>query len=1156
MLIALTVASLAVCGVVFPPARANAGSIVIPAWSFSRGNVQIHADPGKYADAGPVVGGGLEEPWGRSVEYDVEVPLEAEYAFQICFAAAESRTVEVLFDGRVLGRSCTNVTFPSASAERPTEPTFNSSGANWESVHRFGGHPIRLKITKGKHKLTITRKGPLPHLVALRLDTPAESPEGWKPAEYKVRDIDSVPVGFRKAFSEAAVLPLPVDHGRELPIAASLTIPSWTFDRGNAQVYASPDKYADGHPLIGGGPGQPEETAVEYDVDFPVDADYTLQFHYASNKARPVDVWLDGQYMGAGCNGVTIDSRPTEYPVTFSSSARVLKWQGLYDHTEGKLVALPITKGRHTLKISRRGTLPSIAALRLDSATAFPEGWKQPERKVDLTRVAPRFRSFFLPPDAVNVAALRVAIEDALATFGPRYPDGRQYLKRLSDLEAKQTVAVGGTASFAAGGTVEGKQRIEDELAALRSRAMLSHPALQFDKLLFLKRPSAGYGHTYADQDSGGSAGNLCVLSIVPPAARDAVSPNGEVTTLVPELDGGLFDRFDLSFDAKKVAFGYKKDGEPFRIYEIDLDPEAGKMIPGSLRQLTFAGDDEAELVKCNDVSGRCKSGGFDDMDPCYLPDGRIVFVSTRSMRKAFCGSSGATTLYIMDADGKNMRCLSAGPINELSPSVLGDGRVIYTRWEYVDKGLGNGESLWAIRPDGSGSDHVYKNNTVWPAGMSSARGIPGSRKIVTIGGGHHLTAVGTVVLVDARRSRRTTAAMSCITPETGYPPSMGPPKTKYGIYMDPYPFSEKFFLVSHKLTDKGSGGRFGIYALDAWGNRTALYRDPNIDCFEPMPIRPRRKPATIAPVAVTHHSASPEYTGAVPADAADEEHTATLFIQDVYRGMTGIKRGRVKYVRVMGALEWPWNKRGVRLVGPDVHRKKVYGVVKVHEDGSAYFKAPAEENLFFQALDENFMSLQHMATFINLMPGENRSCIGCHEPRRNAPGFAGARPLALDHPPQAIMPQPGDTGPRMVHYAADVQPTFDKHCVGCHSAAGSEGRWDENPKGNLDLTGVPTTYNRSYDNLIRSHLINYRACGYGAAHFRAVPPLTHGSHLSKFVGQIRKAPCKANLSREEFIKIVTWIDANVPYYGTYDGKMDPGDKDHPDFRTLPSAGK
>ena len=184
--------------------------------------------------------------------------------------------------------------------------------------------------------------------------------------------------------------------------------------------------------MVGSGPGQPEETVVEYDIDFPVDGDYTLQLRYASAKARPVDVWLDGRHMGKGCNGVTIDSRPTEYPVTFSSSARVLKWQGLYDHTQGELRKLPVAKGKHTLKISRRGAFPNIAALRLDSSTGFPQRWKQPDRKVDLTRVPPRFRSAFLPPDAVNVAALRVAIEDTMATLGSQYTGGEQYLKQAS----------------------------------------------------------------------------------------------------------------------------------------------------------------------------------------------------------------------------------------------------------------------------------------------------------------------------------------------------------------------------------------------------------------------------------------------------------------------------------------------------------------------------------------------------------------------------------------------------------------------------------------------------------------------------------------------------------------------------------------------------
>ena len=285
------------------------------------------------------------------------------------------------------------------------------------------------------------------------------------------------------------------------------------------------------------------------------------------------------------------------------------------------------------------------------------------------------------------------------------------------------------------------------------------------------------------------------------------------------------------------------------------------------------------------------------------------------------------------------------------------------------------------------------------------------------------------------------------------------------------------------------------------------------------------------------------------PAREVAEEKSGTLFMQDVYQGMTGIERGRVKYLRVMGPLKYPWNERGMNTVGPDVHRKKVYGIVKVHEDGSAYFKVPAEENIFFQALDENYMLLQHMPSFINLMPGEKRSCIGCHERRRKAPSLARARPQAMNHPPQTIMPQPGDTGPRMVHYATDVQPVLDKHCVGCHGG--------KNPKGRLDLAGVPTgRFSRSYDTILGKQLVSYMNCAYGRAHFRPEPPLTFGSHRSKLVSQIRKDPCKGELTREEFIKITTWIDANSPYYGTYRGKKDLRYKDEPDFRLPPLVAK
>ena len=206
---------------------------------------------------------------------------------------------------------------------------------------------------------------------------------------------------------------------------------------------------------------------------------------------------------------------------------------------------------------------------------------------------------------------------------------------------------------------------------------MLSHPLLNFDKLLFVKRITYTSCHIYSDHQCANiMGGNLCILS--------PVSADGTVTDLVPELAGGLFGGFDLSFDAEKVVFSYKKTPDAgFRIYEIGIDGSG-------LRQLTFDSDEEAQLQKIHGWDFR-----FEDCDPCYLPDGKIAFVSSRSRRWVFCHPSRVTTLYAMDADGGNMHCLSAGPITELSPTVMDDGRLLYTRWEYVDKGFGNVQSLW-----------------------------------------------------------------------------------------------------------------------------------------------------------------------------------------------------------------------------------------------------------------------------------------------------------------------------------------------------------------------------------------------------------------------------------------------------------------------------
>jgi len=794
---------------------------------------------------------------------------------------------------------------------------------------------------------------------------------------------------------------------------------------------------------------------------------------------------------------------------------------------------------------------------------AFPKDWRLNGRTVNLDRMQPRCRRLFLPPGAVNTASLRLAIEDMTAEFGDRYPKGAEYLKRLTTLETEFAAADAAVKDEAAKKAAQPKEdkkaetppeptaaevalkKSQERLHKLQREAMLAHPSLDFDKLLFLKRHYVGASIYTEHEADGPGGGNICLLS--------PVSANGKVTELVPEFSGGRFGRFDLSFDATKILFSYTKPGGQYRIYEIDIDPKTGLRVPGKpVRQLTFSNETEAKTMQL--YEGSFCGKGYDDMDPCYTPSGTIMFVSTRAHRTVLCRAVTATTLHLMDADGKNIRCISGGQVNELAPGVLDDGRIVYPRWEYVDKGFANAVSLWAVRPDGSGSEHIYKNTVVRPCSLIDTKSIPGGTKLITVGAGHHGGLDGPLILIDNRVNRRDSKGMTNLTPEISYP-GMYPTRGKGGCgkYRYPFPFSEKFFLVSHNAPPQGEGKRFGIHAFDAWGNRAELYADENLSCYQPVPLRPRRKPTEILSVARRQSTKWGETED-------DVTNHATLFLQDVYQGLQGVPRGKIKYIRVMEAqiLSWkqahggeggPGMQMSVVSIGADPAIKKIHGIAKVHEDGSAHFKVPTETNVFFQALDENFMEVQRMRTFLNLVPGEKKSCIGCHEVRRQSPRLTNANPMALDHEVQMLQPQPGDTGPRTVHYEADVQPTFDKHCVGCHSG--------ETPKGDLDLTGELTAqFNRSYENLCKKHLVSYLEGGYGSANLPAEPPMTFGSYQSKLVDRIRQDPCKSNLTREEFIKIVTWIDSNVAYYGTHHGRKNKAHKGESNFRPLPLAGK
>jgi len=683
-----------------------------------------------------------------------------------------------------------------------------------------------------------------------------------------------------------------------------------------------------------------------------------------------------------------------------------------------------------------------------------------------------------------------------------------------------------------------------EQTAATRKKLEQLLPGV--DKILFVKRYTLQSTHYYTDFIDGcrNFGGNLCTLSL----------DDGTVTELVPDLAGGIFGRCNLSYDGRRVIFGYKpKLGKGFRIWEVGID---GK----GLRQVTFDPPDEEQRVKKYRLSWHW---GYmhhtDDIHPCYLPDGGIVFASSRCEFGILCDGRdilSTTVLYRMDADGKNMQQLTNSAVSESAPTIMNDGNILYTRWEYVDKGAVSVKCLWGMRPDGSVSEEVFGNDVNFPDTMNVGRAVPGSNHLVVcIGGPHMPLGLGTVLLIDTNKDLRTREPMTYITPDTdvrqewGYNHFIGGRwvrDSKGPLYMDPYPISEEWFLIAHNPDRPWNDTKaYGLYLLGTDGKAELFYRDPEISCWMPIPVRARPKPP------VPHSTFDPELA---------EKNLARVIVADVYRGLEDTEPGSIRYIRVLEQVPRSWKARRFwdgdtydqqhSVVSKDTHLglKVMHGIVPVEEDGSAHFTVPADKNIFFQALDKDYMAVQSERTYVNYRPGETRGCVGCHEKTKDTPGFESHSLMAMRHPAVAPGPQPGDkTAGRPLHYPSDVQPVLDRHCVRCHDG--------EKTKAKIDLRGTPTRhFNVSYENMLRHKLVKVIGENHpktGNVHY--VPARGLYAHASKLLALLREGHEDVKLSPEEWVRLVTWVDSNAQYYGSYFGRKNLTHKDHPNFRPVPT---
>jgi hypothetical protein len=758
--------------------------------------------------------------------------------------------------------------------------------------------------------------------------------------------------------------------------------------------------------------------------------------------------------------------------------------------------------------------------------------------------------------------ALQAAITELHAAYSETYP-GRLLLARAADLRKRLLHKASDRVDPA-----DAKSgRLLQELKDLQCEALVAgNPLLSGKKLVLVKRYTYDSNHYYDEHNGGVSrfGGGLFLVSL---DGRD-------VKPIAPQLGDGVFGRYDLSFDARRIAFDYRPPKpEGFRLCEIGVDG-------AGLRQITFPPADEGRRIAAYSVCSqddlrqdpRRYGHWTDDMHPCYLPDGRIVFTSTRTERSVLCGGHTltVTNLHRINADGTGLVPLSQGALSEFCPTVMNDGRILYNRWEYVDKGAGAVQWLWAMCPDGSQSEEIGGSSTSIPPVLNQARHVPGRNNLVVcLGAGHCPGNMGAIMMLDLHKKKRSEEALSALTPESVPQGNWGLRQMRNGRwvrdiygpwYSDPYPLADpqhetasgKFFLVScnpEGMWNDPAG--YGIYLLDVFGNRVPVYSDPEISCWQARPFEPRPMPLAVA-------------GSARPAESP-EAGDATVVVADVYQGLDGVAPGAVKYLRVMEQVPRPWSvyqgyqpsdssPGEMMAISLYTHLsvKVLHGVVPVQPDGSAHFTVPADRNIFFQALDKDFMEIQRMRSFVNFQPGEKRSCVGCHEPRNRVP--SNLRPAALNYPPAKPQAQPGEIAPRPLHYPTDIQPIFDRHCVSCHNKG--------KPESKVDLSGEMTDlFCRSYEEIIHKDMVSYiqefigpkpegaEGMGYAAA----TPPYAYGSHKSRLISVLRDKHYDVKLPREDFIKLVTWVDANAPYYGSYFGRRNLAFRNRPDFRPVPT---